>query len=452
MVIAFKRAPTLRHFFNLTLWLVLGAGLLGRAQSPPDENANREFVAKSSSPITSYSLPPDELAKSYALYKIRGWLLILSTLYSFAILIAFIRRRWVVKLRDWAERASRRRFLQAMLVVPLFVLSFELLRLPLAIYGHHISLKFGLSVQRWGSWLRDWAIELGLIAVVGTIVVWIFCTLVTRSPRRWWFYFWLAIIPISAFLTFIAPVAVDPLFYKSEPLAAKHPPLVDALEQVSRHGGLQIPRKRMYAMQASTKLTGPNAYVTGFGTTKRVVVWDTAIQQFTTAELMLVFGHEMGHYVLGHVMRGFVVAMVFAFVLLFLTFHITIRIQRIHGHRWGIRGLADWASLPMLILIASLISFLAQPILNAESRRIEHDADIYGLEVTHGLVPDARQVDAHAFQVLGENWLEYPYPSRLAVLWDWDHPPIADRMHFALTYDPWSKGESPRFVKTSPQN
>jgi STE24 endopeptidase len=365
-------------FFNLTLWLALGAGLSVRAQSPPDQNANREVVAKSSSPLTGYSLAPEKFAKSYALYKIRGWLLVVSTLYSFAILIAFIRWRWAVKLRDWAERVSPRRFLQAMILVPLFVLSFALLRLPLAIYGHHIGLKFGLSVQGWSSWLRDWAVELGLVAIVGTILVWIFYTVVARSPRRWWFYFWLAILPISAFLTFIAPVAVDPLFYKSEPLAAKHPELVDALEQVSRHGGLEIPRERMYAMQASTKLTGPNAYVTGFGSTKRVVVWDTAIQQFTTPELMLVFGHEMGHYVLGHVVRGFIIAMVFAFVLLFLTFRVASRVQRIHGQRWGIRGLADWTSLPMLILIASLISFLAQPILNAESRRIEHDADIYG--------------------------------------------------------------------------
>src|SRR5205823_13807548 len=101
----------------------------------------------------------------------------------------------------------------------------------------------------------------------------------------------------------------------------------------------EIPRERMYAMQASTKLTGPNAYVTGFGSTKRVVVWDTAIQQFTTPELMLVFGHEMGHYVLGHVVRGFIIAMVFAFVLLFLTFRVASRVQRIHGQRWGIRGL-----------------------------------------------------------------------------------------------------------------
>jgi Zn-dependent protease with chaperone function len=94
-----------------------------------------------------------------------------------------------------------------------------------------------------------------------------------------------------------------------------------------------------------------------------------------------------------------------------------------------------------------VLSFVSEPALNAESRRIEHDADVYGLEVTHVLIPNAGQVDARAFQILGENWLEYPYPSKAAVMWDWDHPTISDRIRFALSYDPWRKGEPTRFVK-----
>ena len=434
------------RLFTLALVALTLSGAFVQARSVFGARPVNVTAAIKDEPVSSYSLPPDKLAKSRALYKIRGWLIVISAIYSFAILIAFIRWRWAVNLRDWAERASKRRLAQAMIVVPLFVLTFTALRLPLAVYGHHVSLKFGLSVQGWGSWLRDWIVQLGLVSLVGTIVVWIFYVIVARSPRRWWFYFWLAIIPISAFLTFIAPVAVDPLFYKSELLAARHPQLVDALEQVSKHGGLEIPRDRMFLMQASAKLTGPNAYVTGFGATKRVVVWDTAIQQFTIPELMLVFGHEIGHYVLSHIVYGFLVAMIFAFVLLLLTWRIAGWWQRIYGVRCGIRGLDDWASMPMLILIALLISLLATPILNAEGRRIEHDADVYGLEVAHGLVQNPGQVDARAFQILGENWLEYPYPSKLAVYWDYDHPPIADRIRFALTYDPWSKGEPPRFV------
>jgi STE24 endopeptidase len=422
-------------------------GTCAAAQSASPAQPIPTKVQNKTSPVTEYTLPPGKLSKSHALYQIRGWVIVLSTIYSFLVLLFFIQWRWAVKLRDWAERRSTRRFVQSLVVVPLFAISFSILRLPFAIYGHHIGLKYGLSVQGWASWLRDWAVQLGLVVVVGTIVIWIFYVVVARSPRRWWFYFWLAIIPISAFLTFIAPVAIDPLFYQSEPLSNQHPELVDALERVSRSGGLDIPRDRMYEMKASSKLTGPNAYVTGFGVTKRVVVWDTAIQQFTDPELMLVYGHEMGHYVLGHVVRGFIIAMVFLLALLFVTFYIGTWIQTRWGARWGIRGLNDWASLPLLILIASVLSFVSEPALNAESRRIEHDADVYALEVTHGLVSNAGQVDARAFQILGEKWLEYPYPSKAAVMWDWDHPTISDRIRFALSYDPWSKGEPTRFVK-----
>src|SRR5581483_1205154 len=435
----------------LTSTVLLAAlfGVPAQAQASPNQQTSGDSIATAPSSISRYTLPPEKLAKSLALYRTREWLIVVSSIYTLAILLAFIVSGWSVTLRNWAQRASSRRLVQAMIVVPLFAVSFMALRLPLAIYGHHVGLKFGLSVQGWNSWLRDWLVELGLIALVGTVVVWIFYAVAARSPRRGWFYFWLAIIPISAFLTFVAPIAIEPLFYKYDPLAEKHAELVEALQQVSTRGGLEIPRDRMYVMQASTKLTGPNAYVTGFGATKRIVVWDTAIQQFMPPEFMMVFGHEMGHYVLYHVMWLFLVAMAFALALLFLTWSAASRIVRVRGMRLGIRGLDDWASMPVLLLVAFLIAFLAQPLLNAESRRIEHSADIYALEVTHGFVPDAAQVDAHAFQILGENWLEYPYPCRTAVLWDWDHPTIADRIQFALSYDPWSKGQLPRFVRTA---
>src|SRR5262249_61281497 len=147
----------------------------------------------------------------------RGWLLVISTIYSFAILSAFIRWRWAMKLRNWAERVSRRRFLQALIVVPLFAASFTILRLPHAMYGHHVSLKFGLSVQGWGSWLRDWATQLALIAAVGTVVVWIFFLIVTRSPRRGGVFFLLAILPVSAFFAFFSALPIHPLFFNFWP-------------------------------------------------------------------------------------------------------------------------------------------------------------------------------------------------------------------------------------------
>ena len=117
------------------------------------------------------------------------------------------------------------------------------------------------------------------------------------------------------------------------------------------------------------------------------------------------------------------------------------------GESWAIRGADDLASLPVLILLLTVFGFLFTPISNAYSRHLEHQADQYGLEVIHGLVPDAPVVAAHAFQVLGEVDLEEPNPSTAVKFWFYNHPPLDERMRFAQTYDPWSQGRAPEFVK-----
>jgi hypothetical protein len=122
---------------------------------------------------------------------------------------------------------------------------------------------------------------------VGTLVVWILYGVIRRSPRRWWFYFWLASIPIISILLFLQPLIIDPLFFKFKPLAGSHPDLVLQVEQVVHHGGMDIPRQRMFEMNASTKTTEMNAYVAGFGTSKRAVMWDTILAKATPQEALL---------------------------------------------------------------------------------------------------------------------------------------------------------------------
>lgn len=424
---------------------VLAASAAGQASA----GAQDQISNQRSAPVTEYTLPPDKLEKSRALYLTDNWLGIISTLYSFIVLVQFLRWRLVGKFRDWAERVSRVRFVQSFVVVPLFVAAFFVFMLPPDIYGHHIGRLYGLSVQGWGSWFRDWAVGLALVAVLGAFVSWILYAIIRRSQQRWWFWFWLAVVPISAFLTFISPAVIEPMFNKYEALQPKHPELVAQLERVIERTGVQIPPQRMYLMIASAKVTGPNAYVTGFGATKRVVVWDTSIKELTIPQLMFVFGHELGHYVLGHVWKGFVFGLAVFFVLFYLGFRLARWMERRWGGGWGIRDLGDWASLPMFVLIISILVFLSSPGLNAYSRYLEHQADQFGLEVVHGLVPDSSQVAAQSFQILGEQWLDYPYPSRFAVFWNWNHPPINERVRYALEYDPWGKGKAPEFVDTA---
>ncbi|HEY6768391.1 MAG TPA: M48 family metallopeptidase [Candidatus Sulfotelmatobacter sp.] len=405
-------------------------------------NSQTEAVANSTSParnpITHYSLPPDKLRQAYGLYLVNGTLFIFSNVYGWLILWLCLRRRWTVRASEWAEKLTNLKILQAAIVAPIFVAILSVLMLPIGLYAQHVEHEYGISVQRWSSWFRDWCVQLLLVAILSAFLVWILYAFLRRSPRRCWFYFWLAFIPISAFVVFVEPVAIEPLFNKFEPLQPRHPELVTQLQRVIARGGVKIPPSRMFEMKASEKLTGSNAYVTGFGATKRVVVWDTAIGKMSTPQIMFVFGHELGHYVLGHVIKGFIFVLGVCFVLFYLIHQLAAFMQRKWGTRWGIRGLDDWASLPLLGLAGSLLFFAAGPLFNAYSRSQEHQADQYGLEIVHGMFPDSGQVAAQSFQMLGEEWLEYPDISPLAEFFAWDHPLIRDRVQFALTYNNYS--------------
>jgi len=362
-------------------------------------------------------------------------------------LLALLALGIAAKYRDWAERVSKYRFIQALIFVPLLMLTLTILGLPLDAYQQSISRQYGLSVQSWGSWFGDVLKGQAVSLIILIVAIWVLMTLIRWSPRFWWFYSWLIAVPFVIFLIFLSPLVIDPLFNKFEPLDKSNPQLVDAIEQVTKRGGLEIPRDRMFLMKASEKVTTLNAYVTGFGPSKRVVVWDTTIKNASTPETLFVFGHEMGHYVLNHIVIGIAataVGLFFGFYLLYLIANWAFpRFQR----RWHMRELSDWATVPMLLLIFSILSIISQPIGSAFSRQLEHNADVYGLEVTHGINPDSQEAAAHAFQVLGELSLSYPYPSDFYVFWYSDHPPIRDRVPFAHNYDPWSKGQQPRYVK-----
>ncbi|PYP91650.1 MAG: peptidase M48 [Candidatus Angelobacter sp. Gp1-AA117] len=396
---------------------------------------------------TAYTLPPDKLAKSKALYDLDNRLLLIDTVYGFLILLGILYLGVAARYRDWAEKVSGYFRYQALIFLPLLLLTIRLLNLPLSIYGHHINLQYGLSVQGWSSWFADLLKSEIMSLLVFTTLLALIILLIRKSPRRWWFYSWLVAVVILLLLTWVAPIAIDPLYYNFTPLEKTQPQLVEQLEKVVQRGGLSIPRDRMYEMDASRKVTTLNAYVTGFGASKRVVVWDNTIQKMTIPETLFVFGHEMGHYVLNHIIQGIILGSLG----LLLGFYVLYRLCKWFlprsQQRWHIRELGDWAAVPMLLLLFGILGFIAEPIGNTISRHVEHEADIYGLEVTHGINPDPQEAAAHSFQMLGEMSLDYPYPSRLAVIWYWNHPPISDRVRFAREYDPWSKGEKPKFVK-----
>jgi STE24 endopeptidase len=397
--------------------------------------------------VTEYCLSPDKLAKAEALYKTRTVLYLVDMVFGIAVLWVVLKLRVAPVFRDLAERASSNGFMQALIFVPLLTLLIAAASLPIEIYGHHISLAYGLSVQGWASWAADWCKAEVVSLVIVVPMVFALFRIIRKSPQRWWFYFWLLTLPFIVLIIFVAPVILDPMFNTFEPLEKKQPFLVSEIERVTQRGGLSIPRDRMFEMEASEKVTTYNAYVTGVGATKRVVVWDNTSRDLTVPETLFVFGHEMGHYVLNHIYKGLAFAVVLMLAGLWLGRRIVLAMLARWGEAWQIRGINDLAALPVLMLALSLLTLVGEPIGNAFSRHIEHQADIYGLEVTHGLFPNNNQVAASSFQKLGEKSYDYPTPNPLLVFWTYTHPTIADRVRFSLRYDPWHTPAGPKYVK-----
>lgn len=398
--------------------------------------------------VEHYTLTPEQQEKAIAYSHARYRHYFIGVAYSLALLYFLMRLQWPVKFARWAEGGgNRRRFLQVLIFAPLFIITMQVMSFPVDYYGEHLEKTFGLSVQSFGSWLWDWTKGLMVGLVIGTLLIWILFGVIRRSPTRWWFYFWLALIPIVVFLIFLQPYVIEPLFFKFTPLKQTQPQLAAKLEEVSQRAGLDIPESRMFEMDASTKTKDLNAYVSGIGASKRVVVWDTTIRKMTPDEIAFVFGHESGHYVLLHIPKIIFLNLMVALILFYLGYRsVNWAIRR--WQPWsGVPHLSEWGSLTILLFFISVLTFIASPLTNGISRHFEHQADIYGLEVTHGIIPDSPQVAGRAFQILGEVGLSEPNPNPFVKFWLFSHPALNERVDFALQYNPWGAGRSPEFVK-----
>ncbi len=226
-----------------------------------------------------YVLTPEKRAKAMAFSRAEYILYFAAIALALGIYAFLWRSGFAVGLRNRVRRFSARRLVQAALFVAIFLIAVRALESPLDYYwGFVLEHRYGLSTQGIGSWVADWAKDLGLTLVVAILLAWVFYWLVRRSPRRWWLYFWFASIPITLAFIVVEPYVVEPLFYRFKPLEKTQPALTDRIEKMLGHAGLAIPRSRIYEMDASTKTRIVNAYVSGWGASKRLVVWDTTLE------------------------------------------------------------------------------------------------------------------------------------------------------------------------------
>jgi Zn-dependent protease with chaperone function len=422
------------------------AGIAPRVQGQSTPAHLASGAQAQANPQPAYSLPPDRLAKAIDLSRIRDILSITGSLWGIVFLLLLLSRRAWASLESWAERISNRRWMQGAIFFAAYLILAAVAGLPLDWIGEHYERNYGISVQGWGSWFGDQGKTLGLSLVIGVPVLLLFNWIVRRWPRRYWLGAWAVTLPIAALATFIEPLVV-PLFFHQEPLAKNHPALVAKLEKVVARTGIDIPPDRMYLMKASSKFTGENAFVAGVGATKRYVMWDTATDQLPDDEVLFIFGHESGHYVLNHIAKGFALSAVGLFFLYWACAGFAAWMVRRFGKTWGANEVSSRTGFVVLLFSVSMASFLLEPATNAVSRHFEHQADVYGQEAIHGIVPDPQKTAVAAFNSLGRSWLDDPNPSPFIEFWLYDHPSTEHRAEFAEHYDPWANGGHGKFFK-----
>ncbi|MCB2230024.1 M48 family metallopeptidase [bacterium] len=331
------------------------------------------------------------------------------------------------RFRTLAQKIPKR-FFAIWVFFILIMLADYLLNFPASYYRNFVvEHDFGFSNQTLQEWLIDDLKGLGITLVIGVLPVWFFYKLVGYM-KRWWLAFTLGAIPFAILIIVVAPVLISPLFNDFTPLEDKHleSEILTLADKAGIHGS------DVFQVDASKQSTKINAYVTGLFNTKRIVLYDTMIENFSLNEIRFVMGHEMGHYVMNHIWWGLGLFVLFMLFALWLTDLIIHPVIRMFSGVFKFDKLEDIASLPLVLIAVSVISFVFQPVDNYASRYMEHQADIYGMDITGVSGDDA----AIAFDKLSVYNLSDPNPPEIIEFWFYSHPALSKRMAFVRSYHP----------------
>jgi STE24 endopeptidase len=359
----------------------------------------------------------------------RRWLEIGDMVIGLGFLIGLLVTGWSGTLGALAKHIGGDRYALDLFfyVVFLSVLS-KMLGLGLDFYGFRLEHRFNLSNQKLGSWIRDqfkgWVLGL----VLGVFFAEIIYELIRISPQYWWIAAWIILLALVVFFAQIAPVVLFPLFYKFAPLQNEE--LKARLVRLGERAGTRV--RGVYEWKLSEKSKKANAALTGLGNTRRIILADTLLQNYTNDEIEAVLAHELGHHVHGHMIKMIAVQ---AAVTLAGFWAANAVLRYAIDERGMFQHLADFANLPLLVLVFSALSLLLAPALNAYSRFAERQADIYCWKSVPDITPYITAMEKLSKQNLSEN-----HPSRLVELLFHSHPPISKRIAAA---ESWVKKNRP---------
>jgi STE24 endopeptidase len=443
----YRTGEVLMRVAALLIVLASLAGVSAAAAAAPAAPAAVADTATVTSSTAGSAAPRDYVAEVRANFtpenraysRSRWTYAFLDALYGLAACLFTLSTGLSARIRDLAHRVSGRRYVRALVYVAIFSLLTFVLSFPLA-YAEDFALehRYQLSNQSFGGWLGDQGKAL-LIQVIFLGVIPIAMLAYRRietSPRRWWLWFSCLSLPFITAAVLIQPLVIEPAFNKFTPLKDEHL-RASILAEAARAG---IPARRVDQVDKSAQTNKYNAYVSGFGPSQHVVIWDTTLKGMDEREILFVTGHEIGHYVLHHIWKGIGFISLLSFLFVWLTWGIATPLARRFGPRWGFTGLHDLASMPMLIGVLTLVVTVLAPVFNWYSREVEHQADVFACEITHD-----NDAGARAFIKLGTQNRSNPEPPGWAKWALYDHPPLVERVEFTVGYRPWEHGQPNRY-------
>ncbi|WP_175988284.1 M48 family metallopeptidase [Bacillus sp. Marseille-Q1617] len=399
-------------------YLLLGLFLYVYLFFLADSSLPDGFRGSSADPATFMNAREIMLSEEFS--KIKNLLFFLSTpyewLFYFLILIFGISRGF----EKWARGTAKNRFIQTAVYLFWLSLASFIAIFPLSFISYKISKTYNISTQTFSMWMKDELTDFWVNYLIMFIIVSVLYGLMKKFKNRWWLAAWALSVPFTIFMMFIQPVVIDPLYNDFYPLKDK------ALEQkiLTLAEKAQIPADHVFEVNMSEKTNSLNAYVNGVGSNSRIVLWDTTLEKLTDEEILFVMAHEMAHYVEKHIYIGIAIYLVLSFFGLFLASKLMRGIVANYKDEIKVGNVSSLSSLPLFLLITSMLMFTVSPFSNWISRYQETRADRYAIEMT-----EDKQAAITSFQKLSKVGLSQVNPPLLVKIFRYGHPTMMERLN-----------------------
>jgi STE24 endopeptidase len=370
------------------------------------------------------SIPADQKAKSDAYFESGYWLILWNFLFSALIALLLLMTGISARMRDFAERATRFRAIQVMIYAVPYIILTAALSFPLTVYEQYFrEHQYGLATQTFGPWFAEQLKGLIIALILGPLFLVVLYAVFRAAPRTWWLWATAVVVAGIFFFSFIVPIFIEPVFNKYTPLT--DPKIRDPILQLARAN--EIPVTKVFVVDASRQTKRVSANVAGFLNTTRIALNDNLLNQCTLPEIRAVMAHEMGHYVLNHIVNLTLFSALTFLVGFALTKAVFGLLVREYGARWGVRDIADPAGLPLIALIIGAYFFLITPLSNTSTRAVEREADAFGINA-------AREPDGMAKIALKLGIYRKMDPTPLEEFVFFDHPSGRSRIRMAMDW------------------